>query len=138
MRDNHLRARHGYRTRGWTVGNPSTLAPNLLKRQFTVTRRNKAWVTDITYIRTWQGWLYLAVVMDLFSRKIVGWAARPTLHLDLVLEAVLMAVRRRRPRGTLIHSDQGSRLLRAPSANAASVWASSAAKRSVSCAAIAS
>jgi putative transposase len=108
MRDNHLRARHGYRTRGWTVGKPSVVAPNLLKRQFTVTRRNKAWVTDITYIRTWQGWLYLAVVMDLFSRKIVGWAARPTLHLDLVLEAVLMAVRRRRPRGTLIHSDQGS------------------------------
>ena len=65
-------------------------------------------MTDITYIRTWQGWLYLAVVMDLFSRKIVGWAARPTIHRELVLNAVLMAVRRRRPRGTLIHSDQGT------------------------------
>jgi putative transposase len=108
MRENHLRARHGYRTRGWSAGKPSVVAPNLLKRQFMVTRRNKAWVTDITYIRTWQGWLYLAVVMDLFSRKIVGWAARPALHLELVLEAVLMAVRRRRPRGALIHSDQGS------------------------------
>jgi putative transposase len=73
-----------------------------------VTRRNKVWVTDITYIRTWQGWLYLAVVMDLFSRRIVGWAARPSLHPELVLEAVLMAVRRRHPRGTLIHSDQGT------------------------------
>jgi putative transposase len=108
MRENHLRARHGYRTRGWSVGRPSTVVPNLLQRQFTVTRRNKAWVTDITYIRTWQGWLYLAVVMDLFSRRIVGWAAKPTLHLELVLDAVLMAVRRRRPRGTLIHSDQGT------------------------------
>lgn len=108
MRVNRLRALHGYRTRRWTVGKPSVVIPNLLKRLFTVTRRNKAWVTDITYIRTWQGWLYLAVVLDLFSRRIVGWAARPTLHRELVLDAVLMAVRRRRPRGTLIHSDQGS------------------------------
>jgi putative transposase len=73
-----------------------------------VTRPNKAWVTDITHIRTWQGWLYLAAVMDLFSRKIVGWSAGPTIHRELVLNAVLMAVRRRRPRGTLIHSDQGT------------------------------
>lgn len=82
--------------------------PNILQRQFTVTRRNKAWVTDITYIRTWQGWLYLAVVMDLFSRKVVGWSAGPTIDRGLALDAVLMAVRRRRPRGTVIHSDQGS------------------------------
>ena len=73
-----------------------------------MTRPNKAWVTDITYIRTWQGWLYLAVVMDLFSRKIVSWAAGPTIRRELVLNAVLAAVRRRRPRGTLIHSDQGT------------------------------
>ncbi len=66
------------------------------------------WVTDITYIRTWQGGLYLAVVLDLFSRLIVGWATAPTIHRELVLNAVLMAVRRRRPRGTLIHSDQGT------------------------------
>jgi putative transposase len=51
-----------------------------------VTRRNKAWVTDITYIRTWQGWLYLAGVMDLFSRKIVGWSAGPSIHRELVLD----------------------------------------------------
>jgi putative transposase len=107
MRVNHLRALHGYRMRRWSVGKPSLLIPNLLQRQFTVTRRNKAWVTDITYIRTWQGWLYLAVVMDLFSRKIVGWSTGPTIHRELVLDAVLMAVRGRRPRGTLIHSDQG-------------------------------
>ena len=108
MRESNLRALHGYRTRRWSVGKPSVLIPNLLKRQFTVTRRNKAWVTDITYIRTWQGWLYLAVVMDLFSRKIVGWSTGPTQHRELVLDAVLMAVRRRRPRRTLIHSDQGT------------------------------
>jgi putative transposase len=108
MRDNGLRALHGYRMRRWSVGKPSVLIPNLLQRQFTVTSPNKAWVTDITYIRTWQGWLYLAVVMDLFSRKIVGWSVGPTIHRGLVLEAVLMAIRRRRPRGTLIHSDQGT------------------------------
>ena len=108
MRVNRLRALHGYRTRGWSVGKPAVLIPNLLQRQFTVTKPNKAWVTDITYIRTWQGWLYVAVVMDLFSRRIVGWSTAPTIHRELVLDAVLMAVRGRRPRGTLIHSDQGS------------------------------
>ncbi len=105
MRVNQLRALHGYRTRRWSVGKPAVLIPNLLQRQFTVTRPNKAWVTDITYIRSWQGWLYLAVVMDLFSRTIVGWSAGPTIHRELVLDAVLMAVRRRRPQGTIIHSD---------------------------------
>jgi len=108
MRENGLRALHGYRTRRWSVGKPAVLIPNLLQRQFTVTRPNKAWVTDITYIRTWQGWLYVAVVIDLFSRKVVGWSAGPTVHRELVLNAVLMAVHRRRPRGTLIHSDQGT------------------------------
>lgn len=106
MRENELRALHGYRTRRWTVGESTVLIPNLLQPQFTVTQPNRAWVTDITYIRTWQGWLYLAVILDLFSRKVVGWAAAPTIHLELVLDAVLMAVRSRRPRGTLIHSDQ--------------------------------
>ena len=76
MREAALRALHGYRTRRCTVGKPSVLIPNLLQRQFTATRPNTAWVTDITYIRTWQGWLYLAVVMDLFSRLIVGWATQ--------------------------------------------------------------
>src|SRR6267378_1769968 len=109
MREANLRALHGYRIRRWAVGKPSVLIPNLLQRQFTATRPNIAWVTDITYIRTWQGWLYLAVVMDLFSRLIVGWAAGPTIHRELVLSAVLIAVRRRRPRGTMIHSDQGTR-----------------------------
>ena len=108
MRENNQRALHGDRMRRWSVGKPSVLIPNLLKREFTVTRPNTVWVTDITYIRTWQGWLYLAVVMDLSSRKIVGWSAQPTIRRELVLDAVLMAARRRKPRGTVIHSDQGT------------------------------
>ncbi len=108
MRENNLRALHGYRTRRVAVSKPSVLIPNVLQRQFTVTRPNKAWVTDITYIRTWQGWLYLAVVMDLFSRMIIGWSTSPTLHRELVLDAIMKAVRHRRPHRTLIHSDQGT------------------------------
>jgi putative transposase len=108
MRQNGLRALHGYRTRRVSINKPSVLIPNVLKRQFTVSQPNRVWVTDITYIRTWQGWLYLAVVMDLYSRRIVGWATRATIHRELVLDAVLMAVRRRRPRRALIHSDQGT------------------------------
>ncbi len=119
MRENQLRALHGYRMRRWSVGKPAVLIPKLLQRQFTVTRQNKAWVTDITYIRTWEGWLYLAVVLDLFSRKIVGWAARPTIHREPVLDAVLIAVRRRRPRGTLIHSDQGTQSAAMPGGGSA-------------------
>jgi putative transposase len=99
---------HGYRTRRYSGGKPAVIAPDLVKRNFDVIRPNKIWVTDITYIRTWQGWLYLAVVMDLFSRLIVGWATGSSLRRELVLDAVMMAVRRRRPKGTIIHSDQGS------------------------------
>ena len=105
MRVNKIRALHGYRTRHSAASKPSVLIPNLVKRNFDVSRPNKVWVTDITYIRTWEGWLYLAIVMDLFSRKIVGWSTRPTIHRELVLNAVMMAVKRRRPRGTVIHSD---------------------------------
>jgi putative transposase len=101
------------------VGTPSVLIPNLLQRRFTATKPNTPWVTDITYIRTWQGWLYLAVVMDLFSRMIVGWAAMPTIHRELVLNAVLMAVRRRQPRGALIHSDQALSLGAMPGGDSA-------------------
>lgn len=107
MRENGLRALLGYRTRRWDVGKPAVLTPNLLQRQFSPTKRNAAWATDITYIRTWQGWLYLAVVLDLFSRKVVGWAAGPTIHRELVLNALASAVKQRRPRATIIHSDQG-------------------------------
>jgi putative transposase len=108
MRVNRIKALHGYRAPRPVRGAASVLVPNTLQRRFTVDKPNQAWVTDITYVRTWQGWLYLAVVMDLYSRRIVGWSTKPTLERELVLDAVLMAVWRRRPQKTLLHSDQGS------------------------------
>jgi putative transposase len=109
MRANNLRARHGYRTPRYVRDHTtSLLTPNTLQRGFTVPRPNTVWFTDITYVRTREGWLYLAVVMDLYSRRIIGWSTKPTLAQDLVLDALLMAVRRRKPKPTLIHSDQGS------------------------------
>jgi len=110
MRQHTLRGAQGYKVpRAVGGGPPSIVAPNRLKRQFTVDGPDKAWVTDITYIRTWQGWLFLAVVMDLHARRIVGWSMKPTLARELVLDAIVMAVWRRRPgKGLIIHSDQGS------------------------------
>lgn len=109
MRDHRIRAVRGYKTPRHIASVPSAVAPNRLQRQFTVDRPDYAWVTDITYIRTWQGWLYLAVVMDLHSRMIVGWSMQPTLARDIVLDALLMAVWKRKPGDrVIIHSDQGS------------------------------
>jgi putative transposase len=108
MRAHKIRAVRGYGRKPKCGAKPSELVPNVLQRQFDVGKPNRAWVTDITYIRTWEGWLYLALVLDLFSRKIVGWAVAPTIGRGLVLDAVLMAVRRRRPKKAIIHSDQGS------------------------------
>jgi putative transposase len=69
---------------------------------------DKVWVTDITYIRTWQGWLYLAVVLDLYARKVVGWSMKSTIAKELVLDALLMAVWRRKPtQKVVVRSDQG-------------------------------
>ena len=70
---------------------------------------DRVWVTDITYIRTHEGWLYLAAVIDLFSRKVVGWSMQPRMHTRLVLDALMMAMWRRRPAaGVVVHSYQGS------------------------------
>lgn len=88
---------------------PAIVTPNLLQREFTAVRPNQAWVTDITYIRTWQGWLFLAVVMDLYARNIVGWSMKPSLAKEIALDALLMAVWRRKPTNpVVVHSDQGS------------------------------
>lgn len=85
------------------------VAPNLLNRQFNVSRPNCSWVGDITYIWTSEGWLYLATVMDLFSRQIVGWSLQNRMTSKLVADALLMAIWRRRPSPDLIfHSDRGS------------------------------
>lgn len=84
-------------------------SPNRLERQFNVSEPNKVWVTDITYIRTYEGWLYLAVVLDLFSRQVIGWSMKSRMSSDLAIDALLMAVWRRKPRQeVMIHSDQGS------------------------------
>lgn len=109
MRVNKIKALRGYKAPRVIAGRPSIIAPNRLQREFTVECPDRAWVTDITYIRTWQGWLYLAIVMDLFARKVVGWSMKPTLARELVVDALLMAVWRRKPRSkVVIHSDQGS------------------------------
>lgn len=109
MRVNRIKALRGYKAPRVMVGRPSIITPNKLNREFSVECPDQVWVTDITYIRTWQGWLYLAVVMDLFSRKIVGWSMKPTLAKELVVDALLMAVWRRHPQHTvMVHSDQGS------------------------------
>ena len=80
MKLNKLKGSTGFRRPKYGSGKPSHLAPNRLKRLFTVSVPNKAWVTDITYIRTWQGWLYLAVVIDLYSRRVIGWSMKPSLE----------------------------------------------------------
>ncbi|WP_212805436.1 IS3 family transposase [Pseudomonas sp. Eqa60] len=110
MRLEGLRSQTGYRRRpGKYGGKPAVASPNLLKRQFDVREPNKVWVTDITYIRTYEGWLYLAVVLDLFSRQIIGWSMKPQMTSDVAIDALLMAVWRRKPKQeVMIHSDQGS------------------------------
>jgi putative transposase len=85
------------------------IAPNVLARQFNPAAPNMAYVSDITYVRTGAGWLYLAVVIDLFSRKVVGWAMAPNMPAKLVCDALHMAVQQRRPgAGLVVHSDRGS------------------------------
>jgi transposase InsO family protein len=83
-------------------------APDLVQRQFTAEAPNRLWVADITYVRTRAGFLYLAVVLDVFSRRVVGWAMEPHLRTELVLQALNMALYLRRPEGVIHHSDQGT------------------------------
>jgi len=85
------------------------VAENLLNRQFNSVKSNQAWTSDITYIRTRTGWLYLAAVMDLYSRKIIGWAMSPAMPASLVCQALQMAIGQRQPTaGLMLHSDRGS------------------------------
>jgi putative transposase len=109
MRAAGLRAQVGYRRPRHRSGPASVLAPNRLQQKFEVANPNEAWVTDITHIRTHEGWLYLAVVIDLYSRKVIGWSMQSRIKKELVLNALLMAVWRRKPRSlVIVHSDQGS------------------------------
>lgn len=108
MKQEGLRSQTGYRGRPGRYGAPSVVAPNSLEQKFDVEAPNRAWVTDITYIRTHEGWLYLAVVIDLFSRQVIGWSMRSRIDTELALNALLMAVWRRNPKDSVVvHSDQG-------------------------------
>ncbi len=109
MKDEGLRAEVGYGSKPRHRGGPIGIVDNVLDRDFAPDAPNRVWVTDITYIRTYEGWLFLAAVMDLYSRQIVGWATQPTMTSDLVLQALVAAVwKRKPPAGVMIHSDQGS------------------------------
>ena len=105
-----IKAQIGYKRRpGSHGGKPSLAVDNTLDRQFDVAAPDRAWVTDITYIRTLEGFVYLAVVIDLYSRRVVGWSMQSRQTTDVVLQALHMAVWRRKPKQrVLIHSDQGS------------------------------
>jgi putative transposase len=119
-----IRAQIGYKRRTGTYGGkPSVAIDNTLDRQFDVDAPDKAWVTDITYIKTHEGFAYLAVVIDLYARKVVGWAMQSRQTTDLVLQALLMAVWRRKPKHkVLIHSDQGSQFTSMDWASAPVGW----------------
>ena len=110
MRENGLRGRHKRRFKATTDSKHSLpVAPNRLEQNFTTERPDQVWTADVTYLATGEGWLYLAIVLDLYTRQIVGWAMRERMTKDLVIDALRMAWFRRRPAPGLIHhSDRGS------------------------------
>jgi putative transposase len=113
MQKHGIQARGKRRFRVVTTDSKHNLpiAPNVLDRKFIVAAPNQAWVGDFTYIATAEGWLFLAVVIDLFSRKVVGWSMRPDMQRDLVIDALEMAWFKRNPdkrAGLIFHSDRGS------------------------------
>ncbi len=109
MRQQALKARPRRRGLPKDDGERSVIAGNVLDRQFTADAPNKKWVADFTYIWTAEGWLYVAAVIDLFSRRVVGWSMSDTMTAQLVTDALIMAIwRRGKPDALLHHSDQGS------------------------------
>jgi putative transposase len=119
MRRHGIRAHVPRRYRVCTTDSKHSLpiAANLLDRNFVAEKPDQVWLADITYIPTGQGWLYLAVILDLFTRKVVGWAMREHMRAELTMAALTMAVQRRRPGAGLIHhSDRGSSTLPATTA----------------------
>jgi putative transposase len=110
MRDNGIYARHKRRYKVTTDSKHGLpVAENLLARNFTPTAPNQVWTSDITYLWTDEGWLYLAIVLDLFNREVVGWSLKPRMTADIVTDALTMAWFRKKPApGLLHHSDRGS------------------------------
>ena len=102
-----VKKKRRYKTTTWS-NHRYPASPNLIQRCFQTEKPNMVWVADITYIKTMEGWLYLAVVMDLYSRKIVGWALAKNMAVEMVKSALMMAIGRRKPGNGLIHhSDRG-------------------------------
>jgi transposase InsO family protein len=97
------------RKRAWTTrrAEGERPAPDLVQREFAASGPDRLWVADITYVHTWEGFLYVAVVVDAWSRRVVGWSMATHLRTELVLDALDMAVGQRRPDGVIHHSDQG-------------------------------
>jgi putative transposase len=110
MRENGIRARHKRRYKATTDSKHALpVAPNLLERNFSPSAPNQAWAADLTYVWTDEGWLYLAIVLDLFNREVVGWSIKPRMTSDIVIDALTMAWFRRKPSpGLMHHSDRGS------------------------------
>lgn len=109
MKNEGLQSQRGYRKPRARSGTENIVTPNRLDRSFNPEAPNQSWVTDITYIKTHEGWLYLAVVIDLFSRKVIGWSMKSRITKELALDSLLMAIWRRSPKKkVLVHSDQGS------------------------------
>lgn len=110
MQENGIKAKHKRRFKVTTDSKHNLpIAPNLLDRNFTPDAPNQAWTSDITYLWTDEGWLYLAIVIDLFNREVVGWSLKPRMTADIVTDALTMAWFRRKPAAGLIHhSDRGS------------------------------
>ena len=109
MRKAKLKSVRGYRRPRYKSGLPAIASPNRLKQVFDVSSSDEVWVTDITQISTYEGWLYVAVVIDLYSRAVVGWSMKSSIRTEIVLDAMLMAKWRRQPKqSVIIHSDQGS------------------------------
>lgn len=117
MRRHALRARPRRRRVPADPGtqSPSAVSPNVLNRQFDAPAPNRKWVADFTYLWTAEGWLYVAAVVDLFSRRVVGWSMQPTMTAQLVTDALVMAIwRRGKPEAVLHHSDRGSQYTSEP------------------------
>lgn len=117
MKAQALRARPRRRAKPQDTGERPihAIAPNVLERQFTATAPNQKWVADFTYVWTQEGWLYVAAVLDLFSRRVVGWSMQASMTAQLVTDALVMAVWRRSPQAALLHhSDQGSQYTSEP------------------------
>ena len=110
MKENRLGRRPRKRCRSTTNSEHGlSVSENLLDRKFEVAAANRVWVSDIVYVATSEGWLYLCVVIDLYSRKVVGWSMSSRLKTDLVLQALMMGLLRRKPpAGLIFHSDRGS------------------------------